>query len=145
MANAFELDIPSSVVTLLFKASGNCISIGICMLLYMTAYIGAHIKIRMSGDEIPQWTQYQKKAWIMLLNIGSIYLYNKVSVATTIILWLATLAHIGAIALCTLPQEKREKLFKWVFIAAIAFSFLNWFIHWLTRTFTSYKTSSTPK
>jgi len=137
MANLLEGDTPASWVTLQFKASGNAVSVAICMLLYMTAYIGAHIKIKMSGADVPQWTQYQKKAWMMLLNIGSVYLYNRVSVATTIILWFATLAHIGAIALCTLPQEKREKLFKWIFIASVALSLLNWLIHWLTRTFTS--------
>lgn len=143
MANTLDGDFPSAWLTLLLKSSGATVSVAICMLLYMTAYIGANIKIRMSQSEVPQWTQYQKKAWMMLLNIGSVYLYNRVSVATTIILWFATLAHIGAVVLCIMPQEKRDKLFKWVFIAALALSFLNWFVHWLTRTFTSLGRSVT--
>jgi hypothetical protein len=143
MANFFNNDYPSAGLTLLLKGSGNCISIAICMLLYMTVYIGANIKIKMSGTDVPQWTQYQKKAWIMLLNIGAVYLYNRVSVATAIILWFATIAHIGAIVLCTLPAERRDKLFKFVYLAALGLSLINWIVHWLTRTFTSLSRSVT--
>jgi hypothetical protein len=141
MANALTGDFPSPWLTLVLKGSGNCISIAICMLLYMIVYVVANIKIKLSKQDVPQWTQYQRKAWIMLLNIGAVYLYNRVSVATAIILWFATIAHIGAIVLCILPAEKRDKFYRYVYLAAIGFSLLNWLIHWLTRTFTSLATS----
>ena len=138
MANAkiLEKDFPSPFVTAQFLAPGNCISIGICMILYMIAYFGVQFWMKFKNLHNKEFVECQKKAWIMMLNVISIYLYNRVSVATTVILWFATLCHIGALVLCVL-ESQRVKLFKFVMSAALGFSCINVIVHFLTRSITS--------
>lgn len=133
-------DFPSPSVSVGFRASGFSASIAICSLLYMTAFIGVQFFIRFKKTNSKEFAECQKKAWIMILNILSVYLWNRVSIATTIILWFATIAHVIALVLC-IVESQREKLFKKVFAAAIGLSLLNWLIHWLTRVSTKGITS----
>ena len=133
-------DFPSPSVSVGFRAPGFSASIAICALLYMTTFIGVQFFLRFKKTSNKEFVECQKKAWIMILNILSVYLWNRVSVATTIILWFATIAHIFALVLCVL-DGLREKLFKNVFAAAIGLSLLNWLIHWITRVFTKGLTS----
>lgn len=138
MANAkiLDTDLPAPFVTAQFLAPGNCISIGICMILYIMAYFGVNFWMKFKGMHNKEFVECQKKAWIMLLNVISIYLYNRVSVATAVILWFATLSHIGALVLCVL-ESQRIKLFKFAMSAALGFSCLNFIVHFLTRAITS--------
>ena len=133
MANAkiTSKDFPAPLVSASFLATGNCISIGICMILYLLAYFGVNFWMKFKGMHNKEFVECQKKAWIMTLNVMSIYLYNEVSVATTIILWFATLGHIGALVLCVL-EAHRVKLFKFVMSAALGFSCINFIVHFLT-------------
>ena len=133
-------EFPSPFVSVAFRATGNDISIGICMILYLTAFFGIQFWMRFKKIHNKEFVECHKKVWIMLLNIISIYLYNRVSVATTIILWFATLAHLGALALCIL-EGPRIKFFKFVMTAALGFSLLNYIVHFLTRSVTSGNTS----
>lgn len=134
-----EGDMPSPFVSVLFRSSGSCVSVGICALLYMTAFFGVQMFVRMKEKHNREIVECHKKVWIMALNIMAIYCYNNVSVATVIILWACTIAHIGALALCVLDAE-RAKYFKFVMSAALALSAINWIIHVLTRTFTTGRT-----
>jgi hypothetical protein len=138
MANAkfLEKDYPSPFVTAMFLAPGNCISIGICMILYLIAFFGVSFWVKFKNLQSKEFTECQRKAWIMLLNVISIYLYNRVSVATAIILWFATICHIGSLVLCVM-EAQRQKMFKFVFSAALGFSGLNVFVHFVTRAATS--------
>lgn len=138
MANAkiADKDYPAPFVSAQFLAPGNCISIGICMILYILAYFGVQFWMRFKKLHNKDYVECQKKAWIMLVNVMSIYLYNRVSVATTVILWFATLCHIGALVLCVL-ESQRVKLFKFVMSAALGFSCINVIVHFLTRAVTS--------
>ena len=138
MANAkfIEKDFPSPFVTAMFLAPGNCISIGICMILYLVAFFGVSFWVKFKGLQSKEFNECQRKAWIMLLNVISIYLYNRVSVATAIILWIATLCHIGSLVLCVF-EAHRHKFFKFVFSAALGLSGLNVFVHFVTRAATS--------
>lgn len=131
---------PSAWVSAAFQSPGFSISIGICMILYMTAFFGVQFWMRFKKLHNKEFVECHKKAWIMLLNIGSIYLYNRVSVATTIILWFALIAHIGALVLCVL-EGPRIRMFKHVMSAALALSALNHIIHFFTRAATSGNTS----
>lgn len=138
MANAkiVDNDAPAPFVTGQFLAPGNCISIGICMILYIIAYFGVNFWMKFKGMHNKEFVECQKKAWIMLLNIMSIYLYNRVSVATAIIIWFATICHIGALVLCIL-ETQRIKLFKFAMSAALGFSCINVIVHFITRAATS--------
>lgn len=131
-----ENDFPSAFVTYNLKAQGNCISIGICMILYIMAYFGVQFWLRFKKAHNKQWVECQKKVWIVCLHIIGIYCYNSVSVATTIILWLATLANIGALVLCVLDTH-RAKLFKFVMSAGLGLTLINVIVHFLTRAATS--------
>lgn len=138
MANAkiADKDYPAPYVSAQFLAQGNCISIGICMILYILAYFGVNFWMKFKGMHNKEFVECQKKAWIMIVNVMSIYLYNKVSVATTVILWFATICHIGALVLCIL-ESQRIKLFKFVMSGALGFSCINVIVHFLTRAITS--------
>jgi hypothetical protein len=138
MANAKfgDKDFPAPFVSAQFLAQGNCISIGICMILYIIAYFGVNFWMKFKGMHNKEFVECQKKAWIMIVNVMSIYLYNRVSVATTVILWFATIGHIGALVLCVL-ESQRIKLFKFVMSAALGFSCINVIVHFLTRAATS--------
>lgn len=138
-ANFLSGDFPSPFVSVAFRKPGNCISVAICALLYMTAFIGVQFWIRFTNKHNREWVECHKKAWLMLLNIMAIYLYCNVSIATVIILWACTIAHIGALVL-TILVDPRIKFFKFVMTAALGLSLINWIIHWLTRTFTSGRT-----
>lgn len=131
-----DKDLPSPFVTYYLKSQGNCISIGVCMILYITAYFGVQFWMKFKGKHNKEWVECQKKAWIIAINIISIYTYNGVSVATAIIIWFATLAHIGALVLCVLDAQ-RVKIFKFVMTAALGFSLLNVIVHFATRAGTS--------
>jgi hypothetical protein len=133
-------DFPSPSVSVGFRAPGFSASVAICSLLYMTTFIGIQFFLRFKKTTNKEFVECQKKAWIMILNILSVYLWNRVSVATTIILWFATFAHVSALLLCIL-ESQREKLFKKVFAAAIGISLFNWLIHWITRVSTKGITS----
>jgi hypothetical protein len=138
MANptVVQSDFPASFVTFNLKAQGNCISIGICMILYTMAYFGVQFWMRFKGKHNKEWVECQKKVWIMCLHVIGVYCYNSVSVATTVILWFATLASIGALALCVL-DDQRPKLFKFVMSAGLGLTLINVIVHSITRAATS--------
>ena len=138
MANAkiLDRDYPAPFVSAQFLAPGCCISIGICMILYIIAYFGVNFWMKFKGIHNKEFVECQKKAWIMMLNVISIYLYNGVSIATTVILWFATIGHIASLALCIL-ESPRIKFFKFAMSAALGFSGLNVITHFLIRAITS--------
>ena len=83
-----------------------------------------------------EFVECHKKAWIQLLSILHIYLYNRLNVATIIILCITTILHSGTLVLCLLVEQK-TKFFKFAMALSLSIGLINWIIHWLTRTFTS--------
>ncbi len=136
MARLADGDVPSPLVSILFRTPGKSVSVGICMLIYMVTFFGVQFWMRFKKIHNREWVECHKKAWIQLLNLLHVYLYNRHNVATVIILWVCTLAHCGTLVLCILNQP-RMKFFKIAMTASLGLSLLNWIIHWLTRTFTS--------
>ena len=133
-------DYPSAFVTSNLKAPGTCISIGICMFLYLIAYFGVQFWLRFKGKTNKEFFECQKKAWIFAINVIGIYCYNRVSVATAVILWFATIAQIGTLAICAV-DTLRLKLFKWAQLASLSLILINVIVHFLTRAATSGNTS----
>jgi hypothetical protein len=133
-------DYPSPFVTSNLKAPGTCISIGICMFLYIIAYFGVQFWLRFKNKPNKEFYECQKKAWIFVINVIGIYCYNRVSVATAIILWFATVAQIGTLAICAI-DSLRLKLFKFAMTAALSLTLINVIVHFLTRAATSGNTS----
>lgn len=131
-----DQDYPSPFVAYNLKAAGNCISIGICMILYICAYFGVQFWMRFKNKHNKEWVECQKKVWIFCIHIIGIYCYNRVSIATAIIIWFATIAQIGSLALCVLDNQ-RPKLFKFVMTAALSLTLINVIVHSLTRAATS--------
>lgn len=140
MAKIVDGDYPSPMVSVGFRAPGFCVSIALCALLYMTALVGIQFYLRFKKVASREFVECQKKAWIVILNFISIYLFNRANVATTIIAWFLAFAHIGALVLCVMPADKKEKFHGKLLALGLVLSLLNWLIHWLTRTFTSGKT-----
>lgn len=135
-----EKDFPSPFVTANLKAPGTCISIGICIFLYLIAYFGVQFWLRFKGKTNKEFYECQKKAWIFAINVIGIYCYNRVSVATAVILWFATIAQIATLAICAV-DTLRLKLFKFAMTAALGLTFINVIVHAMTRAATSGNTS----
>lgn len=139
VANYNAKDYPSPVVSYAFKAPGNCISIGVCLILYITTFFGVQFWLRFKNAHNREFVECHKKAWIFILNVIAIYCYNRVSVATTIILWFCTFAYCGSLAI-TVVTDLRVKYFKFVMSAALGLIWINWVVHFLTRSVTSLQT-----
>ena len=111
----------------------------ICALIYMTTFFAVQFMMRFRKAHNREFVECHKKAWIQLLSILHIYLYNRLNVATVIILWVTTLLHCATLVLCLLVEQK-TKFFKYAMSLSLGVGLLNWIIHWLTRTFTSGST-----
>lgn len=135
MANLLGGDVPSPMISVAFRKSGSSISVALCTILYIVAFLGVQFWMRFKKSHNREFVECHKKAWIHVLNLLHVYLYNSQNIVTVIILWISTIAHIGTLVLCV-TAGPRVKFFKIAMSASLAISLVNWLIHWLTRTFT---------
>lgn len=135
-AKVSESDFPSPFVSVNFRGAASCTSVSLCAMLYAATFFAVQFMMRFKGLHNREFVECHKKAWIQLLNILHVYLYNSVNVVTVIILWVSTLLHCATLVLCILKEQK-VRFFKFAMSLSLVASLANWLIHWLTRTFTS--------
>ena len=132
MPNVYSDEYPSVWVMTWMKKTGNCDSVAICLLLYMTSFITVQFLVRRAKEPNREFHMVQRKAWIPLAHIIGVYCYNSPTVATTVILWFVTLLFIAAQVMTILPNL-REKFFKFAMAGALGTVLINAIIHWAVR------------
>ena len=120
-------DAPANIMAFFTNDTTHAKSIGSCFMILTLVHFVTVFFAKLKGLEQVEISMVKRKVWTIVSVIGVCYIFNRFSVFSAVMVWLAGIPWIVCHVLMILNDNLRAETFRWAFLVANILTYILWF------------------